>query len=208
MTRELPADLATALATPGTVAGVIAFMAEFRFDSGTIGMWSGLGVIEYNGVEFHGGGNLVGISAYEETEELQAKGMVFTLSGIPTNLIEIAEDENYQSRPMRLYVALVDIVSSIETEDGTGLVLTESGGKIKLESRVNSIYRLFSGLMDTMDIREGPETATIELACENVLTLLKRSKERRYTDQDQKSRYPDDDGLKFIAQLQDKELVW
>jgi hypothetical protein len=208
MTRDLPADLATALATQGTVEGVIALMGEFQFESGTVAMWTGVGPLIYNGVTFEGGGNLVSVSPYEETQELQAKGMVFTLSGVPTNLISIAESENYQSRPMRLYLALVDITSSIELEDGTGVLLLEGGGKIKLESRVNSIYRLFSGFMDTMTIQDDANGATIQLSCESVASILKRSKTRRYTAEDQKSRFPDDLGLDFIAQLQDKELIW
>jgi hypothetical protein len=208
MSRDLPAELITALSTPGNVSGVIALMAEFDFDSGTIGMWTGLGNITFNGVTFFGGGNLIGISAYQETLDLQAQGMTFTLSGVASDLIEITENEPYQGRAVRLSIALVDIESFIAKEDGTGVILTEGGGRIRLESTVNATYRLFSGLMDVMDTQDDSTTSTIQLSAENVLTLLKRSKTRRYTDEDQKARYPDDDGLSFIAALQDKDLIW
>lgn len=185
MSRDLPLDMATAVATTGSVPYSLHLLAEFRFDSQTIGMWTGVGNLVYNSMIFVGGGNLVGVGAYEETQDLQAKGMVFTLSGVPLSLISIAENEPYQGRAMRLHLALLN-------PDRT----------------INSAYRLFSGIMDTMDIKEGAETATIQLACESVLMLLKRTKERRYTDEDQKARFPADNGLSFIAQLQDKELVW
>lgn len=208
MSRDLPSDLATALSTPGTVQGVLAFLAKFNFDSGTIGMWTGIGDIVHDGVTYYGGGNLIGVSPYEETKELQARGMTFTLSGVASNLVEVALNEDYQSRTMKLYLGLVDITSAFALEDGSGIILTEGGDRIVVESKINSIYPLFSGLMDTMDSIDSGETATIQLSCENILSLLKRSKERRYTDQDQKSRYPTDKGLEFIAKLQDKELVW
>lgn len=208
MTRELPSEMATAFATAGTVRGVVAALAEFRFLSGTIGMWTGFGVLDYNDVQYVGGGNLIGISPYEESADLQAKGMTFTLTGVPLNLVSIALQENYQSRLMRLYIAMVDIESFIATEDEPGFVLTEGGDRIKLQGRVNGIYRLFSGLMDKMVIEDTDESATIKLSCENVISLLKRNKVRRYTSEDQKSRYPGDKFFDHMAQLQDKELVW
>lgn len=203
-----PAELLSAISTPGNVAGIIALMAEFDFDSGTIGMWTGYGNITYNGVNYTGGGNLVGVSAYQETLDLEAQGLTFTLSGVPLDMISIAENEPYQGRRCRLYIALIDIESFIAKEDDTGVILTEAGGRIKLESTVNAIYPLFSGIMDVMDTQDSAETSTIQLSAENILTLLNRTKTRRYTDEDQKSRYPLDDGLSFVASLQDKDLVW
>lgn len=205
---NFPAELLAAITTPGNVSGIIALMAEFDFDSGTLGMWTGMGNIIFNGITYAGGGNLVGVSAYQETLDLEAQGLTFTLSGVPQDLIEIAENEPYQGRRIRLFIALVDIESFIAKEDDTGVVLTEAGGKIKLESTVNAMYPLFSGIMDVMDTQDSADTSIIQLSAENVLTLMKRTKTRRYTDEDQKSRYPDDDGLSFIAALQDKDLTW
>ncbi len=207
MSRDLPSTLQAACAASGSV-GTFALLVEMRFDSGVVGMWTGLGDLVYNGITFTGGGNLVSCSTYEETEDLEAKGMVFTLSGVPLNLIEIALDEPYQGRPIRMYIAMVDITPAIALEDESGIILTEGGDRILLESQVQEAYRLFSGMMNTMNIVEDGDTATIHLTAENVLILLKRTKERRYTDFDQRSRYPDDEGLKFISQLQDKPLTW
>jgi hypothetical protein len=46
------------------------------------------------------------------------------------------------------------------------------------------------------------------LTAESRLIDLERSRERRYTSEDQKIDYPNDKGLEFIADLQDKEIVW
>ena len=185
MTRDISMDMSDAVEMTGSVPYGFALLALFEFDSGDIGMWNGRGQINVDGVDYFGGGNLVAVSPYQETQDLQAKGMVFTLTGVPLNLVEIAENENWQGRKVILRLALME-------EDGT----------------VNSTYRLFSGIMDEMDIQEGADTATIQVKAESVLIKLKRAKERRYTDQDQKSRYPNDRGLENMTQLQDKELIW
>ncbi len=185
MTRDLPTDLATAFGLGGSVPGNVALMVEFRFDSGTLGMWTGFGNFTYNGVVYAGGGNLTAISAYEETLDLQAKGLTFSLSGVDSELIEVSENEPYQGRVCKLYIAMMSAPGVVD-----------------------DIYPIFSGIMDVMDTQDDPTNSIIQLSVENVLTLLKRSKTRRYTDQDQKSRYPDDDGLSFIVHLMDVEIIW
>jgi hypothetical protein len=62
--------------------------------------------------------------------------------------------------------------------------------------------------MDTMGIEDSGDTANIGLTAESRLIDLERSRERRYTSEDQKIDYPNDKGLEFIADLQDKEIVW
>jgi hypothetical protein len=67
---------------------------------------------------------------------------------------------------------------------------------------------MFSGFMDVMTINEGADYSEIILTLENKLLQLERSRERRYTDADQKIDYPNDDGFEFVTTLQDKEIVW
>jgi hypothetical protein len=67
---------------------------------------------------------------------------------------------------------------------------------------------IFSGELDQMTIVEEAETCTLSVTAENVLIKLERPTVRRFTDQDQKSRYPSDRGLEYIASLQDKEIFW
>jgi hypothetical protein len=62
--------------------------------------------------------------------------------------------------------------------------------------------------MDVMIIREGTDTSTIELKLENRLIALERPNERRMTDEDQKNLFTGDKGFEFIADLQDKQIVW
>ena len=62
--------------------------------------------------------------------------------------------------------------------------------------------------MDQMNISEGPDTSTIELSVENKLVDLERPRVRRFTSAYQKSVYPNDLGLDFVEDLQDKDISW
>ena len=152
---------------------------------------------------------MVGVSAISETQDLEAKGLVFTLNGIPSNLIGTVLTENLKNRTARLYLATVTTGAHILTEDQPGAIQTEDGGYFLLENTlVNSPYRIFSGLMDVVEFTDNGETSDIRLSVENVLYLGQRAKVSRYTHEEQIRRFPDDMGLEFINLLQDREIVW
>ena len=62
--------------------------------------------------------------------------------------------------------------------------------------------------MDVMSIQESGEQATINITGESRLIDLEIARERRYTSEDQKIDFPDDKGLEFVADLQDKQIIW
>lgn len=180
--RDIDSTLAAVLA--GKIAD-IALLAEMNFDSGTLYMWTGYGDLIWDGKIFLGGGNLIGISGTEETQELQAKGLELTLSGIPGDQIALALTEKTRGRPFRMWLASVI--------DGTV---------------VGVPYRIFTGMMDVLSMNDTGTEASLVLTVENSLIIGQRSKIRRYTAEDQRKYYPNDTGLSKINQLQDKEVVW
>lgn len=185
-------------------------MAEMFFDSGTIGMWTGFGSFEWNGVNFLGGGNFIGISPVSEIQGTQAKGITATLNGINSNLISLVFNERLRGRPFRLYLATMSTKSYVATEEDEGRVELEGGdGYVLLENDlIGEPLRIFSGMMDTAEILESGDTCDVSLTVENSLIIGQRSKLRRYTNEDQISQFPQDKGLEFINSLQDKEIVW
>jgi hypothetical protein len=203
--RDIPIGMQEAFQEGNTA---VALLAEFEFSSGTLYMWSGYGSITWKGNTYLGGGNLISLSPYQETQDMQAQGLRFSLSGVPSDLLSIAFNDNYQGRPCRLYLVLLNVLDGyIQTEDGS-FILQEDGSRIFLEDAALAGYRFFTGIMDTMDSSDDGKESRLVLSAENIMTLLKRTKVRRYTDEDQRSLYPDDLGLSLIAQLQDKEIVW
>lgn len=205
--RNLSPDMAAEFSGESTDP---VLMGELEFDSGTLRMWTGLGSLFWGNKEFLGGGNFIGISPIEETQDTIAKGLVVSLNGVASTNIALALAERPRGRPFRLYLGVVSTRRYISTEDGDGRVELEDGsGYVLLENNLfNSPYRIFSGLMDVIESSDNGETATLRLSVENILIVGQRTKLYRYTDLDQKKTYPNDKGLELINQLQDKELVW
>lgn len=158
------------------------FAVDLDFDSGSLYVWSGYGNLTIGGKTYLGAGELLNISTVEETTEMQAKGATISMSGIPSSFIALALTEPYQGRECRIYFGVT--------------------------SSPSNYVEVFAGEMDQMNITETGDTCTIAVTAENVLIRLERPTVRRFSDEDQKSRYPSDEGFKFVASLQDKEIFW
>ena len=156
------------------------FAIDLFFQSETVYLWTGYGDLVIGDKTYLGAGTLLNISSVEETTEIEAKGATITLSGIPSSILSLALNEPYQGRVCRIYFGVT--------------------------SSPSSYVEIFSGELDQMTIVEEAESCTISVTAENVLIKLERPTVRRFTDQDQKSRYPTDRGLEYIASLQDKEI--
>jgi len=157
------------------------FAVELMFDSEVLRMWTGQGTFNDGVNDWVGAGNLLAISDIEETAEMSVRGATLTLSGVPSEILSLALSEPYQGRVCNIYFGI---------------------------SGENIFNQLFSGYMDQMNIEDGPETSTIELKVENRLIDLERARVARFTSAYQKSVYPDDKGLEFLEDMQDKPLTW
>jgi len=179
------------------------FAIELLFDDNPVRVWTGVGTLSLEGFDWVGSGQLITVSAIEETQEMSVKGATITMSGIPSELLSLALSEPYQGRVCNIYFGF-DGNNNLLQEDGD-YILLEDGNKVGLEI---GLVQLFSGYMDQMNIVDGPETSTIELLVENKLIDLERARIARYTSGYQKSVYPGDLGLDFVESLQDKDIVW
>lgn len=157
------------------------FAVELFFDSEVLRMWTGQGTFNDGVNDWVGTGNLLNVSAIEETAEMAVKGATLTLSGVPTEILSLALSEPYQGRVCNIYFGV---------------------------RGENVFNQLFSGYMDQMNIEDSAETSTIELKVENRLIDLERARVARFTSAYQKSVYPNDRGLNFLEDMQDKPLTW
>jgi hypothetical protein len=164
----------------------VALLFKAEFDSGDLRLWTGYGELIWNGEIYTGSGDLLKLDSIAETQELVANGASFELSGVPSALVSIALNEPYDGRK---------ITANFAVMDDTGAIIADP-------------YQIFSGLMDVMETEDDGTTGTISIASESDLITLRESDERRYTDEDQKSEYPDDTGFSFVARIQDIELTW
>lgn len=202
-TRNLDTRLKDAL--DGPVFQPFYAVAMF-FSEGVVRFWTGVGDLTIGGITYTGLGNLLEISTVEETADLSVRGLELTLSGVSPSLLSLALSSQYQGRKCVLYFGAYS-TDDMLTEDGD-FILTEAGDKIKLELTQGGFSTVFVGYMDKMDISDSGESSTISLNVENRLIDLERPRIARYNSGYQQSVYDGDNGLNYVADLQDKEIVW
>ena len=112
---------------------------------------------------------------------MSAKSANITLNGIPPEIISLALQEPYQNRECRILFGVNDS---------------------------SDIVEVFAGTMDRMTIQDSGETGTIDLTVESKWVRLDRPNVRRYTSESQKSRHSTDTFFDYVAELQDKEVLW
>jgi hypothetical protein len=183
------------------------FAIELLFDGAEVlRLWTGQGTLVYQGLSWYGTGNLLAIDAIEETSEIAAKGATVTLSGVPSEVLSLALSEPYQGRQAKIYFGTFS--RGVILQEDAAYILFEDGGKILLEDRKTELTEIFAGYMDQMNIEEGAEASTITLTIENKLIDLEKPRTSRFTSSWQKYLFPNDLGLDFVEDLQDKEIFW
>ena len=184
------------------------FATELKFDGdNTLRLWTGQGTLVLDdGTSWVGTGNLLNISAIEETSELAVKGATLTLSGVPSEVLSLALSEPYQGRVCNIYFGTFSQGSILQ--ESSSYILLQDGSRINLETTDKDFSEIFSGYMDQMNIEESGETSTIQLLVENKLVDLERARVARFTSGYQKSIYAGDLGLDFVEDLQDKQVAW
>jgi hypothetical protein len=159
---------------------------EMDFESGFVRVHNGIGTIQWGGHDWLGIGAFGSVSGMNETAELQRNTVTYTLTGIPNDLIAVALGEHYQGRNARVYIGFFNIT----TKQLVGTPLLKE-----------------SGLMDVSRVREGRE-CSVTITAESRMSEWSRPKVRRYTDAEQRARYPNDRGLEFVARTAVEEIVW
>lgn len=178
----------TSLALGGEVKPLL--LVEALFDSNApssyIYLWNGIGDLSHDSKTYIGAGDLLSISTIQESVELQANGVTLQLAGVGDPLLSKAKTENYQGREVNIKLGGFDASNSIIADP----------------------VIVFSGFMDTMTITDDGQIGTIALTVENRLIEFEKTRVRRFTDNDQRIDYPNDDGLEYVSQIQEKAIVW
>lgn len=163
-------------------------LVEMQFGSGTVHFWTGRGDLVVDGDTYTGTGTLGKISAIEETTELRAVTVELVLSGVPPEVLAIANGEQWQGRDVIIRYG----------------ALQQSGNRYTL---VDDPFQIFKGKMDLMTLTDGAESA-VAVSAESKQVDLERNSPRRYTQEDQRAEFPGDKGCDAVAALQQKEIRW
>lgn len=184
----MPRDNVTASVKTASEAGHVIKLALVYMDfaSGDLFVNSSSDAVTWDGDNYLGLGALGSISAIEENGEQKTSGMQFGLSGVPTAYISTALTEHYQGRPVKMWEAFLDTSYAL----------------------IDDPVLVFSGLMDTMDIKISDNFADITVNAESRLSRWESASNLRFNNATQQKRFSGDLGLEFAESTAGKELVW
>lgn len=188
MARSLHSDTIAEVQTDSVIPYV---MALVETGNGDVAVWSGVGDIvssvSGSSITYIGVGEFAMISPMKETQDLSARGISLSLSGIPSALISTLLGDVEQGRSVSVFMGFFN----------------ES-----TRTTINSEFELFNGIVDIPSVAETGETATIAITAENRLIDLGKVRVRRYTQEDQARDDVTDLGFEFVPSLQDKEILF
>ena len=162
------------------------FAVKAEFDSGTIRVWSGIDDLTLGGATYTGAESLLTISKIDEDSDIASKGIAVGLSYMDKTVLNYALVENYQNRPLTIYLGFA------------------MGGS----NEVAGSMTVFKGRMQSMKINDTPEGAMINLTAENRLNDLRRPRGYRYTNDAQEHLFSGDKGLAYVQTLQEQIILW
>ena len=162
------------------------FAVKAEFDTDDILVWSGIDELVIGSDTYTGAGTLLSVSKSEDNLELKSNGLVVALSGMDTTVVNYALTENYQNRPITIFMGYV------------------MGGT----NEVAGTLTLFKGRMTSLVINDTPEGSTVTIDAENRLVDLDRPSNLRYTKESQNFLHSGDTGFNRVASLQDKQINW
>ena len=184
MPRQMTPAMLSAIQSNSILPGIF---VTITFQTGPVYLWTGYGSVVWNGNTWQGIGTLGQISAIEEGANVEAKGIVLSLSGFDANLVNLVLDELKLGAPATLYLGLFG---------GSPLAL------------LGNPIPIWAGRTDQASIEVSGATASVSLNCESRLLDMNLSTARRYTNDDQRLDYPQDRGLEFVYSLVETQITW
>tara|TARA_R100001463_G_scaffold71146_1_gene124916 strand:+ start:3842 stop:4468 length:627 start_codon:yes stop_codon:yes gene_type:complete len=162
------------------------FAVKAEFDTDDILIWTGNDDLVINSETYTGAGALLSISSIEDTLDLKPSGIAIALSGMDSDILNMALTENYQNRDISVFMGFL------------------MGGS----NEVAGVLKVFAGRMMSLSIDDGIDGATVSIDAENRLIDLERPSNLRYTAESQKFIDSSDTSLNRVQQLQDKQIAW
>jgi hypothetical protein len=163
-----------------------AFFVSMAFANETVYAWTGVGSLSWDGHTWLGVGILGEVSAIVEGSDVSAQGITLSLSGISSELLSDSMSELMAGKLAQVYLGFLDTDGALIADP----------------------IPAFIGLIDQPTIDLSTDKVTISITVENRLSDLNRARGGRYTDQDQRARYPNDSSLKYVHFLQDEHFTW
>ena len=191
--RDLPTEMLTALDT-GKVEPFMAIEINYTdAPSETVRLCSRPYSLTFGGHTWAAAGALMNISKITETSELKAEKLAITLSGIPSDVVSHTTTSSWQGRPLKIYFGL--LIGAAKTP----FIKSIAGGRLD-----NMSIRYSAGSKG----KGKPQGAIITVSSESPLIDMDTPRDRYYTAEYQRSKFPNDSGLDFVPALQARDFNW
>ncbi|RJE87954.1 hypothetical protein [Paracoccus onubensis] len=162
--------------------------------------WSGYGDLPVGGFTWQGLGDLVSISPIDTSYSISVKKVTFELAATSEMLsLALAAKSRVRDRAVTISLQLFAMEDVAVGQDD-----------IQRGQPIGSPFSLFNGTMQKMPwSASGPDERTIRLECVGLFFRRNAAPLGRWTDTDQKARYPGDRGLERLPiYANDYETRW
>lgn len=157
--------------------------------------WTGFGDLDANGYTWQGLGDLISISPISSTYQVSAEQVTFEVAATPEMLgLALAAKSRVRDRAVTVYLQLFAMEDVGPTPHG---------------QPIGAPMALYSGTMQRMPWEaSGPTQRRISIECEGLFFRRNAAPRGRWTDSDQKARYPGDRGLERLPLYVNYETRW
>lgn len=170
-------------------------LCQMDFRSNPQNWWAGYGELVVDGVTYQGTGDVIQISSMEFTYG-QSAGMVrFTIPNASPLMIALCDNQRSEVNARRCQICY-QLYSMVERGD-------DHAGRL-----IGSPISMFVGVMRDMRSSSSHDSRTIELEAYGRMSRQGKPPYGRWTDADQRARYPGDTGLGLLASLRNKSVAW
>jgi hypothetical protein len=172
----------------------LAMLVELQFASETMRLWNGAGTATIDGADWRGVGGFGSIDGLEQVREPVSSKVTMRLSGVSPEVLALAarSNDDVRGRPAYVWTHLMD------------------GDWQPVGARIP----LFWGTMQRINIErsEASEFSGGDRVCalevENPFAARARPSAGRFTDADQKARFPGDKFCRFVPLQRSQVIVW
>lgn len=182
MSRDLPPELSSAIAQP-VVRPFLALNIELP---DPVRVFTGTGVIVFNGLEFVGAGELGAVDTIGEASDGSAVGIRAMLYQVPADFRDDIAEQALRGAPFEVYVGAFD--ETFQT--------------------VEAFKLIWRGRTDTFKITDGGDTISVEITGESRLRDQGRPSIKRFTDEWHQRNHPGDLFFQYVSQMAEVQILW
>lgn len=183
MSRPLTSGMQAAIAAP-KMNPFLLFEATLA-DNSVVRYWTGRGTIQWNGFNWLGTGQLIKITAVQETVDLKTQDVTVSVNGVPTSMVTLVEQSLRNGKPGVVRIGALD-----------------DDGNIIASPRVWFRGKLDGAQTDETDL----ENPVCNLRYSDDLAGLRVPNERRFTLAQHQEDYSGDRFLELMPVAQDRVI--